>query len=139
VVGHDLPSDLPPPMRLKPRPLRRASSHIRTSASRGAYTLFYCGVALGVALLCYAGVFLSGPPLPTAQAADNPMRVIATIQLDQSGGKGQCRQVVFDNATGRFEEAGLSRCRNLIPEELLVDTVRSRAGHTDAFVRAFKR
>jgi hypothetical protein len=124
---------------MSPRPLPRAKSRAHQRASRGAYALFYCGVALGVALLGYAGIFLTGPsarPLPAV--AENPMR-IAKIQLSQSDGKGQCRQVVFDNASGNFEEAGMSRCRNLIPEELVIDTVRSRAGHTDAFIRAFKR
>jgi hypothetical protein len=126
-------------MRMKPRPLPRATSRARHGASKGAYALFYCGVVVGVGLLVYAGIFLAGPSArPLQAAAESPMRV-AKIQLNQSDGKGQCRQVVFDNASGRFEEAGMSRCRNLIPEELLVDTVRTRAGHTDAFVRAFKR
>jgi hypothetical protein len=124
---------------MKAHPLPRAKSRAHQRASKGAYALFYCGVAVGVGLLGYAGVFLTGPsarPLPGV--AENPMRV-AKIQLSQSDGKGQCRQVVFDNASGNFEEAGMSRCRNLIPEELVIDTVRSRAGHTDVFIRAFKR
>jgi len=123
---------------MKPRPFHHTGSR-SNGASKGAYALFSCGIVVGIGLLVYAGIFLSGPPpRPLLQAADNPMRV-ARIQLNQSDGKGRCRQVVFDNATGQFEEAGMSRCRNLIPEEMVVDTVRSRMGHTDAFVRAFRR
>jgi len=126
-------------MRMNAPLLPRAKPRARDSASRGALTLFYCGVTVVIGLLAYAGIFLTGPAARPLQAtAENPMR-LAKIQLSQSDGKGQCRQVVFDNASGAFEEAGMSRCRNLIPEELLVDTVRTRAGHTDAFVRAFKR
>ena len=111
----------------------------RSQASNGAYTLFYCGVALGVGLLIYAGLFLATPP--AARQVQQSERAVrhAAIQLAEGDGKGQCRQVVFDNATGRFEEAGMSRCRHLIPDELLVDTVQSRAGKASAFRGAFSR
>jgi hypothetical protein len=45
----------------------------------------------------------------------------------ETDGKGRCRQVAFDNVSGRFEEAGTGPCPNLIPEELLVETIRSRS------------
>ncbi len=117
------------------RPARRGRN--RNKASAGAYALFYCAVVFGVALLTYAGLFLSGPAAQK-RLNDNEMRT-ATIQLDQSDGKGQCRQVIFDNASGRFEEIGMGPCRNLIPDELLVQTVRSRTVQMQGFARAFGR
>jgi hypothetical protein len=121
------------------RSIAQAARRRRGDTSVGAYAVFYGGIAIGVGLLTYAGFFLSTPPSRISQHyADSTPRV-ATIQLAHGDGKGQCRQVIFDNATGNFEDIGLSRCRNLIPDELLVDTVQSRAAHTTAFSRAFKR
>jgi hypothetical protein len=117
---------------------RRAKSRSISGALRAAYAIFYCGMTFGVGLLAYAGVFLAAPPVTAIGQADNGTR-IARIQLDQSDGKGQCRQVTFDNLSGRFEEAGMGRCRHLIPEELLIDSLQARAGQTDAFIRAFRR
>jgi hypothetical protein len=124
---------------MNPRPTPRAVSRPRR-ASRAAYALFYSGVTFGVGLLAYAGVFLSGPPAVQQGLAplETPQR-IARIQLSRSDGRGHCRQMMFDNNTGRFEEAVAGPCQGLIPDELLVDTVRARGIQTDAFIRAFRR
>jgi hypothetical protein len=122
---------------MKQRPLRRAKARPRARGFNGTYVVFFCGVALGVGLLAYAGIFLSGPPASVLRRPENTPR-IARIQLNQSDSQGQCRQVVFDNASGRFEEAGMGRCQHLIPDELLIDTVQRRAGHASAFSRAFR-
>jgi len=120
-------------------PAVRRAKHRPNRASAAAYTLFYCGVTFGVGLLAYAGVFLSGPPTRAIEAPpENPQR-IARIQFSQSDGRGLCRQMAFDNNSGRFEDAAAGPCQHLIPEELLVETVRARGIQTDAFIRAFRR
>jgi hypothetical protein len=126
-------------MRALPLPSRPAGRRARKGPSAGTYLLFYCGLSLGAGLLVYAVLFLSGPPpAPPPRAAETAV-LLARIQLNQSDGKGQCRQVVFDNASGNFEEAGMSRCQHLIPDDLLVDTVQTRANLSSAFIRAFRR
>jgi hypothetical protein len=43
---------------------------------------------------------------------------------------------LFHNDTGHFEDAGSGACRGLIPQHLLIDTVRGR--QADAMARVFK-
>jgi len=45
-------------------------------------------------------------------------------------------QSAVHNASGRFEDGGTGKCHGLIPDELLVDTV--RANRADAIGRVFK-
>jgi hypothetical protein len=122
---------------ISPVAIRRAK-YRPSRASTAAYALFYCGVTFGVGLLAYAGVFLSGPPTRAIEAPESPQR-LARIQFNQSNGKGQCRQITFDNNSGRFEDAAAGPCQHLIPDDLLVETVRARGAQTNAFIRAFRR
>lgn len=122
-------ADRPPP--------RQAVRRSRIDATAGACALFYSGTGLGIALLIYAGFFLSGPA-PRAASSPQAQKVMANIRFNQGDGKGKCRQVTFDNASGRFAEGGTGPCPDLIPQELLIDTVRPRAILAESFNRAFK-
>lgn len=117
------------------RPIKRPAR--RTDRTASAYTLFYSATGIAIALLIYAGFVFSRSPPELAGSPEKP-KPVAMIRLNQTDGKGRCRQVAFDNVSGRFEEAGTGPCPNLIPEELLVETIRSRSLMTDAFTRAFK-
>ena len=117
------------------RPVKRPAR--RTDTTRSAYTLFYSAAGITIGLLMYAGFVFSRSPPELAGLPEKP-RPTAMIRLNQTDDKGRCRQVTFDNVSGRFEEAGTGPCPNLIPEELLVETIRSRSHMTDAFTRAFK-
>lgn len=114
-----------------------AAGRRRGNATAWSYTLFYSASGIILALVAYASFILAKPPPQVADAPAKP-KLMALIRLGQGDGKGRCRQMAFDNASGRFEEAGSGPCPNLIPAELLVDTIRSRAALADSFTRAFK-
>jgi hypothetical protein len=117
------------------RPIKRPAR--RRDKTAPVYTLFYSAAGIAIALLIYASFVFSRSPPELAGSTEKP-RPVAMIRLNQTDGKGRCRQVAFDNISGRFEEARAGPCPNLIPEELLVETIRSRSLMTDAFTRAFK-
>ena len=106
----------------------------RSLASRRAYAFFCASIVFTVALLTITTFILPPRALPTVAlpAAAFP---VATIQLIPNR-DGQCRSLLFHNNTGRFEEGGIGKCHGLIPDELLVDTV--RANRADAMGRVFK-
>ncbi len=129
-------SRLPPPASFR-RPASRAARRGPGEISAIAYTIFYSGTGFGIALLIYASFFLSAPPPQLAGIPETP-KVLATIRLNQSDGKGRCRQIVFDNASGRFSDGGFGRCPDLIPQDMLVQTVRARSILAQSFNRAFR-
>jgi hypothetical protein len=103
-------------------------------APRRAY-VFFCGsIVFTVALLTIATFVLPPRALPTTGMPTIAIPV-ATIQLIPNR-DGQCRNLLFHNENGRFEEGGTGKCRGLIPDELLVDTVRSN--RADAIGRVFR-
>jgi len=103
-------------------------------APRRAYVFFCASIVFTVALLTIATFILPPRALPITGtgAAAFP---VATIQLIPNR-DGLCRNLLFYNDNGRFEEGGTGKCRGLIPDELLVDTV--RANRADAIGRVFK-
>ena len=118
----------------------RQSTEPAVAVSRG-YTpprlayVFFCGsIVFTVALLTIATFILPPRALPMAElpSAGTPL---ATIQLLPNR-DGQCRNVLFHNQSGRFEDGGTAKCRGLIPDELLVDSV--RANRNEAIGRVFK-
>jgi hypothetical protein len=102
-------------------------------APRRAYVFFCASIVFTVALLTIATFVLPPRALPpmTVPTAAFP---VATIQLIPNR-DGQCRNLLFHNKTGRFEEGGTAKCHGLIPDELLVDT---RINRADAIGRVFK-
>ena len=109
-------------------------------ASGGAY-LFFCGcVAFTVALLTLSGFVLPQRALPAigqekALTKSVAPILVATIQLIPDR-QGICRNLLFHNDTGRVDEGGFAPCRGLIPDEMLVETTRSR--RTEALGKVFK-
>jgi hypothetical protein len=112
----------------------RYANRAQFVATKGAY-LFFCGaVVFTVALLTVSGFFLPTKAVQSVEHAVVPIPV-AKIQLNQNE-KGLCRQLTFHNDSGRFDEGGFGPCRGLIPEELLVDTVRGQ--RNEAISKVFK-
>lgn len=117
-------------------------STIRTvGTSRGGYAVpgwtyvfFWASVLLTVALVSFASLYapLRALPSPELQVIELP---VAKIQLTANRA-GECRHLLFHNDTGRFENDGIGRCRGLIAEELLVNSVRTN--RADALARVFK-
>jgi len=109
-------------------------------ASGGAY-LFFCGcVAFTVALLTLSGFVLPQRALPAigqekALTKSVAPILVATIQLIPDR-QGICRNLFFHNDTGRVDEGGFAPCRGLIPDEMLVETTRSR--RSEALGKVFK-
>jgi hypothetical protein len=103
-------------------------------ASRRAYVFFCASIVFTVALLTITTFILPPRALPSA-ALPTAAFPVATIQLIPNR-DGQCRSLLFHNASGRFEDGGIGKCHGLIPDELLVDTV--RANRADAMGRVFK-
>jgi hypothetical protein len=106
-------------------------------ASGGAYLFFCASVAFTVALLTFSGFVLPQRAVPLP--AHDPVVVegvpVATIQLIPDR-NGICRNLMFHNDTGRVDEGGFAPCRGLIPDEMLVETTRSR--RIDALGKVFK-
>lgn len=117
-------------------PIRARSVSRQAFVATGATYLLFCGaIVCTVALLTASGLFL---PQRAVQSNEPPAAVtipVATIQL-YSDRRGLCRHVLFHNDSGRFDEGGFAPCRGLIPDELLVDTVRAR--RSDALSKVFK-
>src|SRR5262245_57144866 len=113
----------------------RYANRAQFVATKGAY-LFFCGaVVFTVALLTISGFFL---PPRAVQSLEHPVGdpiPVAKIQLNRDE-RGLCRQLTFHNDSGRFDEGGFAPCRGLIPEELLVDTVRGQ--RNEAISKVFK-
>ena len=103
-------------------------------ASRRAYVFFCASIVFTVGLLTAATFILPPRALPNA-ALPTATFPVATIQLTPNR-DGQCRSLLFHNASGRFEDGGTGKCHGLIPDELLVDTV--RANRADAIGKVFK-
>jgi hypothetical protein len=103
-------------------------------ASRRAYVFFCASIVFTVVLLTVATFILPPRALPNA-ALSTAAFPVATIQLVPNR-DGLCRSLLFHNTSGRFEDGGTGKCHGLIPDELLVDTV--RANRADAIGRVFK-
>src|SRR5712675_1288002 len=73
-------------------------------ASRRAYVFFCASIVFTVGLLTVATFILPPRALPTAALSTTAFPV-ATIQLVPNR-DGQCRSLLFHNASGRFEEGG---------------------------------
>ena len=119
-----------------PRPSkahRRVTGRGGYAASGGAYLFFCVAVVLTVAMLTFASLVL-GPRDVEPVVLQQPGYRVATIQFTPDG-KGLCRRLKFYNESGRFEDDGSGPCRNLIPDQMLVETVSRRA---DALARVFK-
>jgi hypothetical protein len=121
-------------MRPEPTPRIQFPSRGHYRAPRGAYLFFCVAVALTVALLICASLLLPARVVQGA-ATQEVGHPVATIQFTPDR-QGLCRQLLFHNDTGRFEHAGTGTCRNQIPEQLLVETVRGR--RAEALARVFK-
>jgi hypothetical protein len=121
-------------MNQRPNARVRPASSGNYVASRGAYLFFCAAVIFAVALLTITSFVLPPRVLPMVEL-DGRQIPVAAIQLSADR-NGLCRQVLFHNDTGRFEDAGSGPCRGLIPEHLLVETVRGR--RADAMARVFK-
>jgi hypothetical protein len=117
-------------------PIRaRQPSRGQYVAAGGAY-LFFCGAVVFTAgLLTLSGFVLPERALPATEAASGEATPIAKIQLDRNE-KGLCRQLMFHNDSGRFDEGGFGPCHGLIPDELLVETVRVK--RTEAIGKVFR-
>jgi len=100
----------------------------------GAYVLFWLSIILTVALVSFASLYAPPRTLPSPelQVIELP---VAKIQLTANRA-GDCRHLLFHNDTGRFEDDGVGRCRGLIAEELLVNSIRTN--RADALARVFK-
>jgi hypothetical protein len=101
---------------------------------RRAYVLFCASIVFTVGLLTFATFILPPRALPTPALPGVAMPV-ANIQLVPNR-DGQCRHLMFHNDNGRFEEGETGQCHGLIPDSLLVDSI--RATRADAIGRVFK-
>jgi len=106
-------------------------------AAQIAYVLFCGAMLVGLAGLTATGFLL---PPPAAIVVEPPREgpAEANIQLYSDRGQEVCRNLVFDNASGRVSEGGFARCRGLIPDDMIVETVVVRGRRIDAIARAFK-
>lgn len=95
--------------------------------------MFCWATALCVGALIVAALSLVPWP-PEAAALPEVETPVASIQLSPDR-DGVCRQLVFHNTTGRFEDGGSSRCRGLIPDEMLTESTSRR---NDALSKVFK-
>jgi hypothetical protein len=121
-------------MKQRPNTREQYASRGNYVASRGAYLFFCVAVIFAVALLTFTSFVLPPRALPTVELHGREIPV-AAIQLSPDR-NGQCRHLLFHNDTGRFEDGGSGACRGLIPEHLLIETVRGR--RADAMARVFK-
>lgn len=98
-----------------------------------SYTTFCWSVAIGFGVLIVgAASLVRWSPDPAAlPEVETP---VASIQLSPDR-DGVCRQLLFHNTNGRFEDGGTGRCRGLIPDEMLVE---STARRNEALARVFK-
>ena len=117
-----------------PNARARHGSRGNYAASRGAYVFFCVAVAFAVTLLTFVSLVLPPRALPTValRGAEIP---VAAIQLSPDR-QGLCRHLLFHNDTGRFEDSGTGKCQGLIPEHMLIETVRGR--RADALAKVFK-
>ena len=131
---------MPPNARFQPTPLPRRTTAARARRSSGAtgvaYTLFYSATGIGIALLIFAGFTTWSSPIPVANLPAKEHQ--ATIRLNQSAGKGQCRQVSFNNTTGQFAEAGAGPCPNDLPDELQLQNADRARARTEAISKSFR-
>jgi hypothetical protein len=100
----------------------------------GAYLLLWFGIALAVVMLTFSSFVLPPRMVPTEAKAAYVVPV-ASIQLLPDA-NGLCRQFMFHNDSGRLDEGGITECRDLIPDRMLVETVRSR--RNEAIAKVFK-
>src|SRR5882757_3565396 len=119
----------------RPTARARPASRRNYAYKSGAYVVFCLGVAVTFAGLTFSGFVLPPRALPTAEMPPPPTVSIATIQLARDD-KGLCRQLLFHNDSGRFDEGGFGECRGLIPEHMLVETLSGR--RNEAIAKAFK-
>jgi hypothetical protein len=103
-------------------------------ALRRTYVVFWVSMIVTAALLTFVTLYVRprALPIPEMQAVELP---VAKIQLTANRA-GLCRHLLFHNDTGRFEDDGTGRCRGLIAEELLVNSIRTN--RADALARVFK-
>jgi hypothetical protein len=113
-------------------------SRRRQSVSAQVTYVIFCGAMLvGLAGLTATGFML---PPPAAIVVEPPREgpAQAKIQLYSDRGQDVCRNLVFHNDSGRVDEGGYARCRGLIPDEMIVETVVVRGRRMEAIARAFK-
>jgi hypothetical protein len=103
-------------------------------ALRRTYVVFWVSMIVTAALLTFVTLYVRprALPIPEMQAVELP---VAKIQLTANRA-GLCRHLLFHNDTGRFEDDGAGRCRGLIAEDLLVNSIQTN--RADALSRVFK-
>jgi hypothetical protein len=118
---------------------RRSTARARPARRRnyrsGAYVAFCVGVVAAAAGLTFSGFVLPPRALPSTETPAPPRISVATIQLSRDE-KGLCRQLLFHNDSGRFDEGGFGECRGLIPDHMLVETLSGK--RNEAISKAFK-
>jgi hypothetical protein len=118
---------------------RRSTAPARPARRRnyrsGAYAAFCVGVVAAAAGLTFSGFVLPPRALPSVETPAPPRISVATIQLSRDE-KGLCRQLLFHNDSGRFDEGGFGECRGLIPDHMLVETLSGK--RNEAISKAFK-
>jgi hypothetical protein len=114
----------------------RRAPRRQSVATQVAYVLFCGAMLVGLAGLTATGFML---PPPAAIAIEPPPEGVAEakIQLYSDIGQDVCRNLVFHNDSGRFEDGGFARCRGLIPDAMIVETI-VRGRRTEAIARAFR-
>jgi hypothetical protein len=123
---------------MKPRLPRSRSARASTQgASVGAFLFFACAVVFTIVLLAVTSKFT-----PLALQAVVPPGAenipVAMIQLPPDA-SGRCRTLLFHNDKRSVEEGGIGQCHGLIPEDMLVWTLRNKgAMRNEAVSRAFK-
>jgi hypothetical protein len=96
----------------------------------------FCGGVIAIAILCLICAGLLVPP-PTFPAGDPraPKDAVAKIQLNPDQ-RGLCRNLVFHNDSGRFEDSGTGRCKGLSDDEM--HAAMARENRASSMARVFK-
>jgi hypothetical protein len=96
----------------------------------------FCGGAIAVAILCliFAGLLVPPPTFPEGDPR-RPKTPVASIQFNPDQ-RGLCRNLVYHNDTGRFEESGTGRCKGLSDDEM--QAAMTREHRANSMARVFK-